>query len=490
MEMGFRQFLEGKLGSFIYAVPKDKEKQLYDFYMLSTLGNTGDKDIDDAVRHTRERLFPTLKKELLKAVFFALMSELRHKGLTYAQQYHNEEIENELKTSLGPYADIFLKYIDNIRDFRGGRRTVSSERHPEYPGEESERLKSYEAAKDAGPRWKMVKAALAAFNKLPWVPGFGGPAWGEVARGWLKLSSAESLEDMQVWIDHVYDLQHNNGTVFNKLKEYYKRGSHEWLSNALDFKARIKSPWEIRDGVSDSMKRLSQYALKGHAPAYSKTQGHGTEEDWMTRGSREYRKYKAHIRMTRQEVDKWIDDLAREGAAARNRYLLKFYKENDIYPDLAVQIVEDMVRQRDVSKYNKMARMFQVGDDERDAFYRLVTKDAKEFLEKHKDTLYPRAVELQRRWPWAGDAYTTIISDIENLGVGYLYAVQAYRELAAKLGTPIPPELMDEISPRVKVQQVDPEKEKWAGDPKPPSAKAQKRFEDWMAQRQWRAANK
>ena len=58
--LDFRQFMEAKLGSFIYRVPKDKEEQMYDFYMLSLLGGTGDVDVSLAVQNARKVLLPTL----------------------------------------------------------------------------------------------------------------------------------------------------------------------------------------------------------------------------------------------------------------------------------------------------------------------------------------------------------------------------------------------------------------------------------------------
>lgn len=58
-----------------------------------------------------------------------------------------------------------------------------------------------------------------AYNKIPWGGSYGGPKWGAGAIALLKLSDAKknmSTEDMNHIIDHIYDLQHNTGSLLNK----------------------------------------------------------------------------------------------------------------------------------------------------------------------------------------------------------------------------------------------------------------------------------
>jgi hypothetical protein len=294
--MNFRQFIEGKLGSFTYEMPRDKEQQLYDFYMLSALKGSGDPHIEEAVRWTRQKLLPALKKELLKAVFFSLMSEFRHAGYRYFDMgdYEREIFEDQ---DLIPYRDVFYKYLKLFKQYWQEGDTPP-EAMKQHEGEDYNRIASYAAAKGAGPRWKMVRVVEEGFTDLSWEAGYGGIAWSKIARGWLKLNGAKDLDDMQVWIDHVYDLQHNNDTVFNKLMEYYKDG-HRWIMNALNHKARIKSPWELQDKISDSMKRLAGYVFKGNVPAYQKRSDiYGTAEDWKARGEHEYPVGSYYMRLT------------------------------------------------------------------------------------------------------------------------------------------------------------------------------------------------
>jgi hypothetical protein len=58
-----------------------------------------------------------------------------------------------------------------------------------------------------------------AYNNIPWGGAYGGERWGAGAVALLKLSHAKknlSTEDMNHIIDHIYDLQHNTGSLLNK----------------------------------------------------------------------------------------------------------------------------------------------------------------------------------------------------------------------------------------------------------------------------------
>lgn len=74
----------------------------------------------------------------------------------------------------------------------------------------------YAAMNKAGLTMDDIKIA---YNKIKWGGGYGGPRWGEGAIALLKLQNAKknlSTEDMNHIIDHIYDLQHNTGSLLNK----------------------------------------------------------------------------------------------------------------------------------------------------------------------------------------------------------------------------------------------------------------------------------
>lgn len=58
-----------------------------------------------------------------------------------------------------------------------------------------------------------------AYNNIPWGGLYGGNRWGAGVIALLKLVNAKkklSTEDMNHIIDHIYDLQHNTGSLLNK----------------------------------------------------------------------------------------------------------------------------------------------------------------------------------------------------------------------------------------------------------------------------------
>jgi hypothetical protein len=109
---------------------------------------------------------------------------------------------------------------------------------------------------------KFVDFARNAFVQLNWASNYGGKPWANICEGWIKLKMAKSYNDKVVWIDHVFDLQHNTNTVFNKIKAYSKLGSYEWIKKALDKKKEAGSLFDIVDDASPSVKTFAARVIK------------------------------------------------------------------------------------------------------------------------------------------------------------------------------------------------------------------------------------
>ena len=61
------------------------------------------------------------------------------------------------------------------------------------------------------PTRQNLNAVVKVFEQ-PWKAGFGGKAWGDIAKALLTYGKMPDA----AWIDHVVDLEHNNGTAFSK----------------------------------------------------------------------------------------------------------------------------------------------------------------------------------------------------------------------------------------------------------------------------------
>jgi hypothetical protein len=121
------------------------------------------------------------------------------------------------------------------------------------------------------PTEKFIQIAKKAFTELHWSSEYGGKAWANIADGWFMLDKANDYNDKVIAIDHAYDLQHNTGSIFNKLSTYhkeasndsfYKKQGYKWIKAALDHKKNIKNVWELYKNVSSDVKRLTGFVAK------------------------------------------------------------------------------------------------------------------------------------------------------------------------------------------------------------------------------------
>ncbi len=305
---------------FKYSVPQDKEQQLYDFYVLSYLKyltslpakNFRDlnPDLEDTVKDAVNTLYPALREELLRAVFYSVCAEMRH----FSVFSENEEMFENSNDPEYKKFDKILKYYLRYRkyhktgpdeqkeltDVYGVKKPSSRVRTPDSESDnDSDRNSSFKAAqyaiKQAGASpADFIRMAEAAYSKGKWNSSYGGKAWANICKGYLRLNSAEKIEsglagqndskkddkkddkkgkddteekrnkskpeDMGVAIDHVYDLQHNTDTVFNKLKAYYKKG-YSWLGKALDYKANVRSYYDLLKHASPLVRQISPPVL-------------------------------------------------------------------------------------------------------------------------------------------------------------------------------------------------------------------------------------
>jgi hypothetical protein len=248
-----------------------------------------DDKLDYVIEETKNILLPALKKEMLNAVFFSIAAELRHvfdetgegavaddrpAGLDDDEYGAPSEPLEDLASKLGEeYLIIYRKYRRQLNNLTGMTRHRLAQilRQSGYArGIQSTksykgvgRLASYQAAMEASPsRSKFVELAKLFYDNLSWELSYGGEAWANITDGWLELNKATDLKTMATMIDHIYDLQHNNDTVFDKVQTYMKNQAYDWLKKALDYKATIENPREIMDKTSSSMRQLSQAALK------------------------------------------------------------------------------------------------------------------------------------------------------------------------------------------------------------------------------------
>lgn len=252
-----------------YNVPEDPEKILYDFYFLSLFVdkvNTGNEKLDFALKIAVKKATDELKIHMLKALKWAISGELRH---IFFNSKYNDDVENaKLKSETTNFFQVFEQFYKNYgykKSKKGVTARISGVIKKEPPGERMNAYKAISSAiKETGiSNFDFGKAAEDAFKNIEWISGYGGSMWGQIANGYYKLLNAKTTKEKVKWIDHAYDLQHNNSTVFEKVKRYYKDSdNYNWIMNALDWKRDVKDVRGFYNKVSVQLKPIVAYVSK------------------------------------------------------------------------------------------------------------------------------------------------------------------------------------------------------------------------------------
>ena len=343
-----------QLKSFVYKIPKDPEKRLYDFYMLTLLPHTDNENLNSVLDDAKTTLFTGLKSHLLNIVFFSLAAEFRH----VFDQANYEQIEEELKNK--PELKILYDSYDaeyteerNIlpeKELRPQEKRLQEDNARGYTNSYNSLLNAIE--KNGVNKLEAIKLMKYVFNQDNlWNMDFGGEAWGSIADSWILLYKAKTQGELIVYIDHVYDIQHNNGTVFNKVDSYGKNPVNgdrfEWIQNALNYKASIQSPYELLAKVSRPLRKLANYILyannKTTEEQYYKENKDAVKSHWnftLETNPEIFNTFPSEISnlFSLEDLKKvWIDYMASIGLSE----LIRFWEGNGIPEEIKKEISDE-----------------------------------------------------------------------------------------------------------------------------------------------------
>jgi len=260
--------LKEAYANWVYKVPDNPKDRLFDFYALTYLNINAinDMDLRTALQEAKDAIIDFHLKEFKKSLLFAISAELRHmfdensKKLlrSWFKNYGNPKFWQYYISGYTQDPDDIVFDLDRIRK--------------SLKDNQSSYKKSYQALVTAmsktGTTIKEVAYMIANifdfggdYGNIRWRTAYGGAAWSGIAKGLIMLIDADNEQDKIIAVDHVYDLQHNTNTVFNKIKSYYGNG-YNWIKKALDFKAKLKDIWEIYEKISTQLKGPFAKALK------------------------------------------------------------------------------------------------------------------------------------------------------------------------------------------------------------------------------------
>ena len=261
-----------------YEVSNDPKKQLYDFYVLSSLstlplssadkgfsGNLIGRDPSDIkldIEHASDKLFPVLSKKLKAALFFGICAEAYHvfdKEQDFSKLKSNSLFKAYFKNHLLQKGDTNYSILNPTRGIEGPSR-VEANRISYLTAFKVARKSIKESGSSDE---KFVIMAKEMFLNMDWFSAYGGKNWANICDGYLLFLRADTKQKMQVAIDHAYDLEHNTGSALNKVKDFFRdNGDISWLAISLDHKRDIKDFYSLLPHCSSDLRRLAYEAFK------------------------------------------------------------------------------------------------------------------------------------------------------------------------------------------------------------------------------------
>jgi len=296
-----------------YNPPKDPEMLMADFYMIAYLrtldtsdksiiggqtSNIKNRDYKVTIEYVSEELMSYMKPTMLEVVFYALSSEIKHittgkcGELTDGIEIEDYEgmvrmlVETEGEKFHGVDKDFLIGYLENLRILKLNYTNVTTFDDEDKYGvlDHDERFERGDLPKKALNRtrlsYKSLKKTIKDNNKTDvwavnqmkiifdewdWYPAYGGEAWGRICDGYIRLYFAKTIDSQFVAIDHIYDLQHNTSTVFNKLGVYASSDgidAYDWIGDFLDMKRNARHMGELLESCSPPIAKLAIAVLR------------------------------------------------------------------------------------------------------------------------------------------------------------------------------------------------------------------------------------
>jgi hypothetical protein len=266
---------------YSYEPPADFIKCVGDFYLLDYFNYLiadkkrtdiapthfrEDDDLKDSIVDAYKKLIPYLKKLLLGYVFYSISSEMTTSmaginkqwiakyghgaGHPFGEKKINDTL-NILSKKVSDEDFLLIKkfYVSLLDMIKANPFEL-----PEWGGNLNTHIAEDSVVRSLVPKilnelgisnYKFVELAKICFNrKLGWAFQYAGKNWQNICDAYLRLDDATSFNETSVAIDHVIDLQHNTGSVFNKLRDlsndrFMPIIALDSLAHLLDLKASI-----------------------------------------------------------------------------------------------------------------------------------------------------------------------------------------------------------------------------------------------------------
>lgn len=205
---------------------------LNDFY-LSNLMATASRGsaLESAANELRTTIHRNAAEMLAAYLAIAVAGELRY-SFEYVRKGLNDTTLNTLETVYG------IKPMD--RD--SAHQSVIEMLQKQHEGTHAE----------------FFRLANEIFSRKGWAPSFGGEAWAKIAQAGFMFLSGEWSHT--VFVDHVFDLRHNGGCLFDK---------HRMISSVDPFETTLKRQLDVKRDVRSVREFAEKMAavFSGYSPS-------------------------------------------------------------------------------------------------------------------------------------------------------------------------------------------------------------------------------
>jgi hypothetical protein len=266
---------------FNYSVPSNVRVRIYDFYVLSYLEfivnkmpvknfREEDSELKASIQDAYKQITATLRKELLQNVAAAIAAEISLMlSIPSEEQYVGPD--EEYITTTNRLHPAMMTDFETKQDERIYETLLNAFNNTNLKEQSARDIWKavYSVLQESNisiTRFVEVSRQILDFERFDWHEMYAGEAWQAICDGWFRLyNSKPSSSEEQVAIDHIFDLEHNHGSVLDKMCEYRldDAGEYsEWLKWVLDHKRDAESMYELIPHASGAVSSMAQRALK------------------------------------------------------------------------------------------------------------------------------------------------------------------------------------------------------------------------------------
>ena len=217
---------------YSYNVPSSLNEKIVDFYLLNRYSKEyiADEELSTSLNDAIGKILPGLKEYFLDQLYNAITGE----AAIFTYIYKKD-------------GDLYRK----IKEVLKGK--------DEY---------SYEGVREIGREYFSQFSREEIMYKLEGTLALGGKnssverVYQQACSAWLLLNKADSIDNISIAIDHVIDLEHNAGTIFERFPLVGKEELAE-IKNLLHTKSlESTESWTLYERASSSLKPMIASIIK------------------------------------------------------------------------------------------------------------------------------------------------------------------------------------------------------------------------------------